>query len=287
MPKSLSSATTLQILWHLTNRLQDKVYDGFLRVAVEGNPATQNVPFNLINPSEIESFEKAVSTCSQTTNREIELLDVFHFLGQVFPGQAPLLQTAQPSLQALLHAHARFPFSRPTPLTRAALLRAVMLLTWRGSHFFSRHAISPARRNAYDRLTYIFYTLATPNAGVGIVNCDDVVEVLTRLPYPLPSNPKHSLGKSREDFESMARRLDPPSDIDPKISLQVSRDTLAPLALLASSFTGEGGNTHIPTTSLSLDQFLALAINMQLFEALDQLFGIMLQPDHKIRNAQG
>lgn len=120
-----------------------------------------------------------------------------------------------------------------------------------------------------------------------MVNSEDVVEVLTRLPYPLPSNPKHSLGKSREDFERMARRLDPPPDMDPEISLQVSRDTLAPLALLASSFTGKAGNTHIPTTSLSLDQFLAQALSMQLLEGLDQLFGVMLQPGYDIRNVQG
>jgi hypothetical protein len=133
----------------------------------------------------------------------------------------------------------------------------------------------------------MFYALATPDAGVGIVNCEDVTEVLTRLPYPLRSNPKHSLGKSREHFESMARRLDPSPDTDAKVSLQMSQDTLTLLASLASGFTGEAEKTHTPThtASLSLDQFLAWASNIQLLEALDRLFGVMLQPNKTTRNA--
>jgi hypothetical protein len=211
--------------------------------------------------------------------------DFLLLLCQAFPDQAPCLQAAQPSLRALLYAHARFPFSRPVPLTRDALLRAVMLLTERGALFFSRPAIGPVCRTTRDRLTYIFTALAATNAGVGVVDRESVVDVLTRLPFPLPSHATLGPGKQRVDFERMADRLDPPCDVGVEKPVRVTTDVLAPLASLAASFTGEA-EVHPYTAMVTLEQFLTWATTAQLLKALDQLFGVMLQPSRNMQKEQ-
>jgi hypothetical protein len=195
-------------------------------------------------------------------------------LSQTFPAHAPHLQAAQPSLSALIYAHARFPFSRPVPLTRDALLRAVMLLTQRGALFFSRPAIGPVRRTARDRLRYMFLALA----GVGVVDSESIVEVLVRLPFPLPSHATLGPGKKRSHFEQLAHRLDPPCDVGVKPG-QVRRDVLAPLAALAASFTGRPEEDAGPATAMvTQEQFLVWADAVRLLEALDCLFGGVLRP---------
>jgi hypothetical protein len=211
--------------------------------------------------------------------------DFLHLLHQAFPSLAPLIQAAHPSLRALLYAHARFPFSRPVPLTPTALLRAIMLLTERNALFFSRPAIGPVRRTARDRLLYIFNALATPNAGVGIVDHKGIVEVLTRLPFPLPSHPTLGSRRKRDDFERMAERLDPPCDIGAEKPDQVAKDILVPLALLTAGF--EGRTQEDPCTvasSLTIEQFITWATTAQLLKALDRLFSVMLQPGHSVKS---
>jgi hypothetical protein len=228
----------------------------------------------------------AVSACSQTAEGEVNMSEFLHLLHQAFPGHASCIQAAQPALRALLYAHARFPFSRPVPLTPTALLRAVMLLTERNALFFSRRAIGPARRTARDRLIYIFNALATSNAGVGIVDREGVVEVLTRLPFPLPSHATLGCGKRRDDFERMAERLDPSCDVGVEKPVQVTTDILAPLASLTASFTG--GAQEDPGTaassSLTVEQFITWATTVQLLRVLDQLFDVMLQPGHDVKS---
>jgi hypothetical protein len=159
-----------------------------------------------------------------------------------------------------------------------------MLLTWRGSSFFSQWTtIGRARRTARDKLVYIFIVLATPNAGVGVVDYEAIVEVLARLPYPLPSNPRFRDGKRREELHIMAERLDPLGDKTIEAAVQITSDNLAPLADLVTSLTGRSTESTmeslpLPTPGLSLDQFLEWSRQTQLLEALDRLFGVMLQP---------
>ncbi|KAH8727618.1 hypothetical protein GQ44DRAFT_824929 [Phaeosphaeriaceae sp. PMI808] len=183
--KEHSRATAARTKWFKTTSIDD-IYDQFLGTAISPCIERHCVPPNLLTPSAVSSFDATVCTFRQTPNGEIEPSEVFRFLRHAHPSQALLIQSTQPSLMSLLYAHARFPFSNPVPLTRDALLRVVMLLTQRGTDFFEKRIIEPPKRTDGDRLTYIFKVLATPNAGIGIIEYEDIEEVLLRLPFPPP-----------------------------------------------------------------------------------------------------
>lgn len=86
---------------------------------------------------------------------------------------------ALPQLTTLLSAHARFPFSELVPLTRDALLRAVMLLTQRGTLFFGYAALDDSLRFAAGAwLAYMANALAVPGPPPGAVAQYRIVELL-------------------------------------------------------------------------------------------------------------
>ncbi|CAO2653695.1 Nn.00g031060.m01.CDS01 [Neocucurbitaria sp. VM-36] len=266
--------------WFETTTAND-VYEQFLRLAIEGDRENQPLPFDLLTPYEVSNFDAIVSTFHSTSTGEIDLADLFYFLNQACPNQAPLLPSAQPYLTALIYAHARYPFSRPVPLTRAALLRAVMFLTHRGTDFFNQRTILPYHSNT-DRLSYIFRVLATPDAGVSQANYDDIVAVLVRLPYPRPSLLTQSIGKRREKFRPMAERLDPLDSGGIDGPLKISREVLRTISKLVASLMGDFAEGNATDSLLPVDkvlyEFLEWASEMRLLRGLDKLFNVMLQP---------
>lgn len=271
---------------------EDDAHDQLLRVAIDGHEM-QNVPYYLLLSSEVAHFDAIVSQFHQTTEGGIELSDVFFFLGQACPKQALLIQAAQSCLEDLLYAHARFPFSRPVPLTRTALLRAVMLLTRRGTKFFLQRCIEP-HYNTTDQLTYIFKALVKPHTNSRLVDYKAVIAVLTRLPYPMPSNPKRMDGKSQDHFRNMAERLDPPSSNNGQETLEVCRSDLRHFANLTAGLTGDIAGCQdqdillAPTagTKVGLEGFLTWSTRVQLLTALDKLFEPLLRPSCSRENRE-
>ncbi len=234
-----------------------------------------------MTPTKIENFDAVVSTFGQSPTGEIEISDLLSFLGNVHKDQAFFIHAARIPLTALLETYARYPFSRPIPLTRDALLRATLFLTERVNRMYRQAFPESRRRVDRDWLTVIFKALI-PSAGVGMVDYDEVADFLCRCPFPLPALNTFS-HENPENFREMARRLDATSIAAGVMAFKISVDTLQVIGRLAASLLGyeledEVKSDFIPTTKMDILEFIDWGTQIQLLKAFDKLFDALLQP---------
>jgi hypothetical protein len=255
----------------------------------------------VLSPLQLKNFNTIASTFITTPNGEIVISDVIWVFAKAYPAQAALIYSAKSHLSALIKAHARFPFSKPVPLTRDTLLRVATLLTNEGNEFFGRDLILRSRwregelirevmfrpRSSKERLAVIYRALTAHDAGVGITNYDDILEVLTRMPYPLPAMATRRPTRLRASFQDMAERLEPRSGADGSQSIVLTRETLRPFSELVDHFTNRGhvGEDALQFRELDMmceEEFVEWGEAVSVLDVMNELFGVLFKPYREI-----
>ena len=196
-----------------------------------------------VDPIELARFDDLVAGFDLDSDGQIELNSLLKHLTLSHATQTDLIRSTASNLEILITSHACFPFSSPTPLTRDAFCRAVLLLTSRCEKPFrfatwvsGKHGYDYVRtRYPRDRLMFIYSALARPPTGYSTSN--DILDVVCRVRYPWFICSKN-LDRLRPitDFIPLAERLEPSSLKDPSLLDPLPVSLLEPLHDIAKAF---------------------------------------------------
>lgn len=268
------------------------VYSQFLEIMQNGHP-DQYVPPGIFLASDLPNFNANILLLPTILDQPfIQPADVLGFLSSAHPALAERITAAGTHIIAVVQAAACFPFSSPVPLTPDALLRAATLLTNRGPHIFqssstSMSVVTLRKRETSDQLRFLFEALAVPRGQPTSRLYEDILDVLTRLPFPVYRNPTMRVPKPRESFKDMAVRLEPSLSYAGLTVPPVLDSTLAldwdPWFRLVAGLQNRELKTidealFLPGNQVDLDCFLRWGDEIRLLETLHILFDTLFQP---------
>lgn len=219
--------------------------DLFTTLVKTGTDDGQSAAFT---PSRLAFLEQLIETRSSHAVGENGLeQEVQAYLVKSHPSLKSQLEAAVSTTSLLLHSHASFPFTEEAPITKDALIRSIGLLTQSSDYMFSQSADvgrQPAirTRSKTARMDFLFSALARPESPTGVPTKDDVLDILCRIRYPVPSSPSFSQRRPIADLEPLAERLLPSSaSLPSRDDLRVSIASLRPLADICNAMRNDNG----------------------------------------------
>jgi hypothetical protein len=189
-----------------------------------------------LTPEERGFFNGAVSSLDVDSNGNICTRSVVEYIKHVYPQKADFIDRSGGILEALINAHACFPFSTTVPLTRDALCRVVVMLTHRYKYSTGTSSTGSMRATTPEqRLRFMFSAIVHPSTGMATY--DEMLDVILRLPYPTRVNrfKGYPFLRPQAQLIPVAERLEPGKP--KKLSLgKLPISVLKPLEELTQAF---------------------------------------------------
>ncbi|OAG12051.1 uncharacterized protein CC84DRAFT_1159436 [Paraphaeosphaeria sporulosa] len=273
---------------------QDEIRLLFLKCFIEGN----NLWSPVVRSVELQYFQTAVSRLEVTPDGQIQMSSIICHLEQMHKPKSSVIRSAASLIEALITAHAHFPFSAPVKLTEESFCRSILLLTNRAQDLFEQSESGTiggiesdyiCKRPGERRLMFIHSALLIEPAGkstpdAGITTQDDVLDVLCRVEYPAIVRGKDRVQRRPvSEFVPLAERLEPATECKrehevPKSQVALLRDLITIIQPRWTKHPVELG--YVEHDSLTSEEFVLWATKVQLLDTLDQLFSVFLRPPY-------
>ncbi|CAI6340858.1 unnamed protein product [Periconia digitata] len=263
----------------------EEVHEMTTELMVSGVP--NDVPC-IFTSAELALLKQLLGTFSIDKSGELSMDDIYSHIYQNHPSLRTQVQAAYPIISILFLSHCSFPFTSRVPLTKNTVIRSIGFLTSRSNYMFSytrkfssEYAIP--RREVLSNIQFIFSALAQPERCTGVPTRADMLDVVSRIHYPLPSNPCMAKRRPISQLYPVADRLlasSSGSELPPRETLTVSVPLLRPLAELCDAIQNDGsvdGWSFLEGKNvLTHEEFVQWATAISLTVCIEKLFEVFL-----------